>query len=282
MPYLKLVLALNDDYHEAMIAELAEMDFEGFEEQDGFLIAYIDQVNMSDVNREHIEMLLSSYPGNGYVESEQVLDDQNWNESWEATIQPQNIGKFFVRPTWSDEQPAADSILLEIDPKMSFGTGYHETTRLMLRFLPKVIKGGEEVLDAGTGTGILCIASLKLGANYAFGYDIDEWSYQNALENAYINSVADNMEIRRGSFDVIPTDKLFDVIVANINRNIIEEQLPEWTPFLKDDGQLVLSGLLATDQDSIVAQAKRLGLQLRQKKRENEWVALHFSFTKGM
>ena len=276
MAYVKLVITVPDDYQEALIAELAEMEFEGFEQGDGYVAAYIEQKLLSDVYREQIEMLLMAYPGEGHVESEEVLEDQNWNEQWEASIQPQHIGTFFIKPTWSTAGTPEDSILLEIDPKMSFGTGYHETTRLMLHLIPEVIKPGAEVLDAGTGTGVLSIASIKCGASYALGYDIDEWSYNNARENIYLNGTGESIEILQGTDAVIPAGKQFDVVLANINRNIIIDQFEGWLNHIKPGGDLVLSGLMINDQESIERLAGNHHLTPYRITREAEWIAMWF------
>lgn len=276
MPYVKMVIKVPEDYQEALIAELAEMDFDGFETGDDFVAAYIEQKLLSDVYREQIEILLSAYPGDGYVESEEVLEDQNWNEQWEAGIQPQEVGLFFIKPTWSDAAKPDGTILLEIDPKMSFGTGYHETTRLMLRFLPEVIKQGQRILDAGTGSGILSIASIKLGASHVLGYDIDEWSHRNAEENILLNDTDKSVEIRKGTDAVIPEDELYDVVLANINRNIIEDQFERWVEHLRPRGDLILSGLLVSDQEAIEKLAEKHRLTQHKVKRENEWVALWY------
>lgn len=276
MKYIKIVLELTDDYHEAMIAEMLEMEFDGFEQQEGKLIAYISKERFSYGDREQIERLLAVYPGNGYIESEEVVADQNWNEEWEQTIKPQQIGQFFVKPTWQPDTPPEGSILLEIDPKMAFGTGYHETTRLMLKLLPQAVESGDLVLDAGTGTGVLAIGAAKLGVEEVFAFDTDEWSFRNATENVLINQVDKQIEIAEGSTETIPSDKLFDVVLANINRNVIIEMLPVLTKHLLGGGDLVLSGLLVSDKETILEQPALADFQLLESLRENNWIALHF------
>ncbi len=162
-----------------------------------------------------MDQLLAGFPGNCFIESEEIVADQNWNEQWEETISAQTIGRFYVKPTWDNSTVPPDKILLEIDPKMSFGTGYHETTRLMLRFLPDVLEEGDHVIDAGTGTGILSIAAIKLGAKSAFAFDIDEWSINNTLENIILNGVSKKITVREGSSEVILGEEKADVLLAN-------------------------------------------------------------------
>lgn len=275
MKYIKLVLSISNSYQDALIAELLEMEFDAFEQQEGKLITYIPKEQFSDVNRERIEQLLAAYPGDGHIQSEEVVADKNWNEVWEKTIKAQQIGKFYLKPTWISGTRPEGTILLEIDPKMAFGTGYHETTRLMLRLLPKVVKQGDHILDAGTGTGVLAIATIKLGAGRAFAFDIDEWSIQNARENVLINQVDNDVRIKRGSIETVPAEEKFNVVLANINRNTIIELLPDITELLKPDGNLLLSGLLVSDKETVLEQKVLDDFKLVQTSRENNWIALH-------
>jgi ribosomal protein L11 methyltransferase len=279
MKYIKLVIVIDDAYQENLIAELQEMDFDAFEQQDNKIITFVVKERFNDVHREHIERLLAGYPGNGFIQSEEVDADQNWNEAWEQTIKPQQIGPFFVKPTWSRRKSPSEAILLEIDPKMSFGTGYHETTRLILKLLPDIVRPGHKVLDAGTGTGILAIAALKLNAEYAFGFDIDAWSITNARENMLLNKVEERMEVELGSVEVIPSDKEFDLILANINRNTLLDLMASLVRHLSGEGNLILSGLLESDEARIGREANRLGLKKIKKVREKEWIAVWFGFS---
>jgi len=270
---------IDDDYREILIAELLDMDFDSFEELDNKLIAYIEVNRISDVNREHIEYLLDRYPGDNYIILEKMVDEKNWNEFWEQSIEPVSVGAFWIQPTWWHKSPPANKIVLMIDPKMAFGTGYHETTRLMLRALTNVISGGEKVLDVGTGTGILTIASLKLGAFSATGLDVDEWSYQNALENIYINEVKHKADIVLGSIDTLNSKEIYDIILANINRNTIQKLAPVLMKHLcKNTGRLLLSGLLRKDFEAIGQIEAFNPLKLAQTFEEGEWMALQYEY----
>ncbi|MEX0894685.1 MAG: 50S ribosomal protein L11 methyltransferase [Balneolaceae bacterium] len=273
MNHIRIVIEIEDAYQENLIAELMELNFEGFEQFDNLLIAYIPKPGFNDMSRDHIEELLSAYRGSHFIELEE-LEEQNWNETWEKTIKPQEIGPFLVRPTWSDCKPSPGSTLLEIDPKMSFGTGYHATTRLMLRALPSLNLPGKSVLDAGTGTGILAIACIKLGAGSAFAFDVDAWSETNARENILINQVGDKVEVRRGGVEVIPENREFDIVLANINRNVILQMFESLTDFLKQGGALCLSGLLKKDRESILRANRHLQtpLKLADEQGQDEWI----------
>lgn len=274
MKYIKLVIEVANEYQESLIAELFDMDFDGFEQREGQIITYIQKEYFGIGDRERIDQLLAAYPGDGYIESEEVVADQNWNEQWEQTIKAQTIGRFFVKPTWSKDPVPEGKILLEIDPKMSFGTGYHETTRLMLRALPDIVEPNDHIIDAGTGTGILSIAGIKLGAKYALAFDIDEWSISNTEENILLNEVADLITVKKGSSEVIPDGTQADIILANIERNTIVSLLDDFAAALKVNGKMLLSGLLESDKKEIL---KQLGenFKLIDISQESEWIAIY-------
>lgn len=273
MNYLRIEFELPSDLHELFIAELIDLDFYGFEQFDNKLIAYVEKTRFNDSNREYLEQLLSAYSGESILEFEEV-PNQNWNREWEQTIQPQRIGKFLVKPTWSDEKPQGNEFLLEIDPKMSFGTGYHPTTRLMLHQLQQVHLEEKDILDAGTGTGILAIAAVKLGASKAIGFDIDSWSRDNALENIYLNGVEGSVEIRFGGIETVNKLESFDLTLANINRNVLLEMLPFLVNHTRDGGILLLSGLLEKDEEAIRDRIAKLPAQVAEVVHEEEWILI--------
>ena len=273
MDYIRLHITLSDDLHELLIAELFELDFEGFEQESNLLIASVPSSRFDDVIREEITKILYSFE-DAELTKEELISPQNWNEKWENSIEPQTIGNFYVRPTWAKEAPSdSDLIELLIDPKMAFGTGYHSTTRLILGWLSEIISKEDKVLDAGTGTGILGIAALKLGAESAFGFDIDEWSEDNSKENIILNEV-EGFEVKLGSTEVIPTDSTFDVILANINRNALIELIPELLSFLRKEGTLLLSGLLEGDEQTIMNLESVKTLTHLETRQNGEWIAI--------
>lgn len=273
MNYLKLIIELSEHYQEHVIAELMDMDFYGFEQQENRLIAYVEKPRFNDSHREEIEQLIAALPDASFVELSD-LEEENWNATWEESIQPQVIGSFYVRPTWSTAEPPEDKVVLEIDPKMSFGTGYHATTRLMLRQIGRLDCSNKRVLDAGTGTGILAIASCKKGAKHAIGFDFDPWCKRNADENVLINQVQSRVEIRLGGFEQVEDEKPFDLIFANINRNVILEFLKQMIDLLADDGILSLSGLLDSDEKRIREELEKYPVSVSQIEWEGEWIML--------
>ncbi len=270
MKTVELVLSVPDRYHEFLIAELSDLDFESFVADDDRLTAYAPASRWNQVRREEIERWLRMH-GLPDRFGERIVPDENWNARWEETIQPLAVGRFLIRPTWAETPPEhADKVLLEIDPKMSFGTGYHESTRLALGFVPALVQGGERVLDAGTGTGVLAIAALKLGAASAIGCDIDPWAQTNATENALLNGVADRFEVREGSLDVVPeTD--FDLVFANINRNVLLEMMAGFAEKLAGAGRLILAGVLQSDRETMIDASRAAGLAVYDEATEGEW-----------
>jgi len=274
-PYLELKIVMPEKYQEFLIAELNELDFEGFEQDDHFILAFIPASRLDDTAREHIERIISGFEG-AWIESEIIHQPRNWNKEWEGTIQPMDVGNFYIKPTWSMVQVPAGKVVLEIDPKMAFGTGYHETTRLMLRMLEITDCNNTHVLDAGTGSGILAIAALKLGAVSASGFDIDEWSYQNALENAYLNKVDDRFRVMLGTISMIAREQTFELVLANINRNILLDISRDLTAKITENGHLLLSGLMLDDRETILKDEHYSRLRLVDEMTEGEWIAFKF------
>lgn len=267
---------MPESLQELLIAELAELDFEGFDQFDDHMVAWIPENRYDDVSRGAIEQLLGRLGRGAYIRAEQREEPRNWNEEWEAEIKPIKVGRFYITPTWAAGSTPEGFIELLIDPKMSFGTGYHETTRIMLKMMGDAVKPGDKILDAGTGTGILSIAAIKLGAASAFGFDIDEWSYDNAIENSCLNNVSENLMVVLGDDSVIPVDKIYDVVLANINRNILIDMAGRLSECVRPGGLLLISGLLREDEPVILKTTAYESLELVGKESENDWIGLKF------
>lgn len=265
---------MPDELHEVFISGFQDLEFTGFEQDTNRIIAYVDERDMNDSGREMLEQWLMAQREECYIASEELVKERNWNEEWEQTIKPQRIGRFVITPTWADPEISPDDIVLEIDPKMAFGTGYHETTRLMLRLLPEVIENGNHVLDAGTGSGVLAIAALKLGAARALGFDIDEWSYNNATENALLNHVSDRLVIKVGGAETLHNSGAYEVVLANINRNILMDMAEVLAKATKTGGQLLLSGIMREDEQVMLNYPAFKNFSHVESIYENEWVAL--------
>ncbi|HEX9950892.1 MAG TPA: 50S ribosomal protein L11 methyltransferase, partial [Rubricoccaceae bacterium] len=218
---LRLAVSVLPDLRETLVARLALAGFEAFEETPEGVAAYAP---VGTIDRPALADALAAV--GVHAADETTVPDQNWNAVWEATIQPTRVGPFVIAPTWAELSPDLAALtVLRVDPKMAFGTGYHESTRLALGLVaPRVPQGGR-VLDVGAGTGVLALAALQTGAASAIGVDIDPWSVENARENAELNGVADRFENRLGSIEEIP-ETGFDLVLANILRSILVPMMP--------------------------------------------------------
>ena len=272
--HIRLEIRMPDQLQEIFMSAFDGLQFSGFEQFDDRLIAYVDQKEMNDNGREELEQWLAAQREECYIESEQVVEERNWNEEWEQSIRPIRAGRFVITPTWADPEAGPEEIILEIDPKMAFGTGYHETTRLILRLLPDVVQKDDKVLDAGTGSGVLAIAALKLGASHALGFDIDEWSYRNATENALLNHVSDRFVIKEGGAEHIDSTVQYDTVLANINRNILMEMAEKLAGVTRPGRDLILSGLMLPDEEPMLKHAALRDFEHVNSIYENEWVAI--------
>ena len=220
--YLEISIASNEKQRELLIPTMTELGCEGFQETDTSLLCYLEKSRWNDKKFESLKAdlkkILQTISVNAAVQFRE-FSEENWNERWEQTITPIEIGKrLVIKPSWSEYNNTQNRIVIQIDPKMSFGTGYHETTRLTLQLLEKHLKSDITMLDVGTGTGILAIAAVKLGASSATGVDIDEWSIENAKENVVNNSVQGQVTISNTPLREFQPHS-FDLITANLTLN---------------------------------------------------------------
>jgi len=276
--HIELAITTEPAAFDPMTGALAIEGFEGFWEDGDTLRAYMREELWDAGRLEGLRRTLFRITGTLSLPPPSLtltsVAGQNWNRTWELSIGPVRVTeRIVVAPTWHPRRAGPGEIVLTIDPKMSFGTGYHETTRLMLALLERHLTPGARVLDAGTGTGILAIAALKLGASSALGFDIDEWSSVNADENARLNGVSGAFTVRQGDLRAVP-ETGFDLIGANIQKNVIEEMLPGLVSRLAPHGLLLLSGLLVSDREEMIGSLKDAGLLPADERREAEWIAL--------
>lgn len=263
----ELVFALLPDI-------LVEHGFDSFEEQEETLLAYIPESEDKTNLLEGIEQELP-FEGLKLEYTSEAMPDINWNEEWEKNyFQPILIGDnlcLIRAPFHASREDVKTEII--ISPKMAFGTGNHETTALMMSYILSKPMQGLRVLDMGCGTGILGILALKQGASYLTAIDIDEWAYRNVLENASLNNVT-IAEAMQGDATSLATKEPYDLILANITRNILLEDMPAYTAVLKSGGHLVLSGFYEEDVDILVAKAETLGLKKLSVESRNRWTRL--------
>jgi len=263
---------------EILSSILWELDITGINEEVNCLkvFAEID----SKINPEKISGLLEKLKiekllFNFNVE-ENILEEKNWNKEWEESINIIEVSdNLIIRPSFREYNPKPGQLVITIDPKMSFGTGEHPTTKLMLNFIEKYVKPGMKVLDVGSGTGVLAIAAVKLGAGFAIAIDNDEWCLDNGKENSKLNSVSDKVETRLGIVHDIP-EKKFDLILANIQKNVLLKISGELTKRISKNGILILSGLLESDEEDIKRQYQNSYLKMIDKNQLSEWISVVF------
>jgi ribosomal protein L11 methyltransferase len=276
MNYYELLFTTitTEDYQQdLLINTLGDIGFDTFEEVEFGFKAYIP---VDDFDRAVLDEALEVYRDIFTFSYEITLIPQkNWNEVWESNFEPITIqDKIYVRATFHEPRPEFEFEIV-IDPKMAFGTGHHQTTSMMLELLLENDMAGKKLLDMGCGTGILAIMAAKLGAKDIIAIDYDPVCYDSTIENAQLNSVQ-NITALCGSKEVIP-DEQFDVILANINRNILLDQMQRYSEVLRPDGELYLSGFYESpDLDIIMDEARKYGIKYIIHKLNNNWVAAKF------
>ncbi|GGD56200.1 50S ribosomal protein L11 methyltransferase [Muriicola marianensis] len=272
-PYLEYTFKVNpaDPGRDILLAELSALPFESFEETENGLKAYVRKTDWREELLKEVHLLEN--PAFEVSYRWQEIPPENWNERWETHFEPIEIDeRCRVRAPFHIQKDVQFDILIE--PKMSFGTGHHATTHMMLEFLLDMDLAGKTVLDMGCGTAVLAILASMKGASEIDAVDIDPWSYENALENAEKNG-QERIRVYQGDSSAIPQKK-YDLILANINRNVLIDDIPVYVDHLEAGGCLLLSGFYDNDLKSITAHCNAHGLKLDNKKERNSWVAVKF------
>jgi len=274
MKYIRCILELQplQPSTDIFIAALSELGYESFEETDRGLEAYIQEPDWDESAFLRIPFLHNeAWEVNTHWE---VVEPENWNSVWERDYKPIDVrGKCVVRAPFHAERDDVDYDIV-ISPKMSFGTGHHQTTRLMLDYLLDLEVGGASVLDVGTGTGVLAILCGLKGAQGITGIDIDPWSVENAVENAERNG-QNGIEVLEGSMHRV-AGRQFDVVLANINRNALAELMPNFTGALREGGKLLISGFYEEDLPYLKQEAAAHGLLYSSYRVSDLWTAASF------
>lgn len=276
LDYVELTCRLNplQPWSDIFIAELADIGFESFEENDHGFKAYI---NASDFNEQLLNEVFSpegneAKPG---VEYEFIkIDGKNWNQLWESNFEPVLIGNAcYVRAPF---HPARPDVELEfvIEPKMSFGTGHHETTSLMVEWLLEETFEGKSVLDMGCGTGLLAIMAARKGARPVTAIDNYIYAYENTIENAQRNNTP-HINVLHGNAGLLGKET-FDILIANITKNVLLQDMEKYVSVLNPEGVLLLSGFLEKDRADIIECVQSLGLTFAGEKKKKDWLALRF------
>ena len=260
---------------DVLAALLAEVGFESFVPSEEGLEAYVPH-SLYDEN--NITAVVENFPLDGYAitYSSEFIEGEDWNAEWEKNyFQPIVLGEdCVIHSTFHTNVPKARYDIL-IDPKMAFGTGYHQTTCHMLRAILASDMNGKRVLDMGCGTALLAILARKHGATDVVAIDIDEFAYENAKENVVLNNTPD-IEVRLGGADAIKEDDSFDFIIANINRNILLADIKNYVRCMHPGSQIFISGFYTEDMDILKDEAARHGLRYIDYAEDNRWAMMRF------
>lgn len=270
--YIELLLPCSEEQKEILIAELDMEGYESIMETDEGLNSYISK----EAFRENfITDISERYSLDQERISWVLVEEKNWNIEWEKNFEPVAVDDLcYIRAPFHPSGQAGFKHELVVLPRMSFGTGHHATTYLMIKNqVLHIDHKDKKVLDAGCGTAILAVMAEKLGAASIVAYDNNEWSVENAPENVTLNN-CQRISILNGTIDSLSLDKNFDVILANINRNVLLEEIPAYVEHLSENGLLLLSGFFKEDEEEIAAIAERSGLKHQNKDNKDRWSSI--------
>jgi ribosomal protein L11 methyltransferase len=275
MFYTSLQVICTPDFTEILIAEVAEAGFDSFMETEKGFEAYaeeekFDLIKLHDIKERYAAMTRIDYT------FEKILK-QNWNEQWEKSYQAINVeNKCLIRAHFHAEDSRFQYEIV-ITPKMSFGTGHHQTTYLMVKNQMEIDHHNKRVMDAGCGTAILSVMASKLGAREVEAFDIDEWSVVNGQENTNVNGCS-NIRQQQGKLSDLTFDTNFDIILANINKNVLLQEMAQYAAYLNAGGMLLLSGFYENDIDDLLAEAAKYKLKEVRRDNREGWAALLLRF----
>lgn len=255
-------------WNEILMAELIEIGFDSFTEEHDGILAYIQKDLFQEKELQEIHLLQNTEIEISYTYQE--MPNINWNEEWEKNFSPINVeNQVSIRAEFHENQKLPHEIIIQ--PKMSFGTGHHATTYLMIQQMLDMNFNNKTVLDMGCGTSVLAIFAKQKRAAKTVAIDLDEWSVENSKENAARNGV--ELEISQGTAENLGYEN-FDIILANINRNILISDIPTYVSVLNKGGELLLSGLCFFDVDDILEVCNTQNLTLKKKLQREEWISL--------
>lgn len=271
MQYLEFKFSCKEPYREILIAELSEVGYDSFLETDEGFDAYI-QEDLFD--RDSFQQVIDQYQEAASIQvAEGKMPKVNWNEEWEKNYDPIEVGdQVYVRASFHEPRPEFKYEIL-INPKMSFGTGHHATTYLMLSHQLTIDHSGKRVVDIGSGTGILAIMAHQLGAKDIEAFDIDEWCVENGNENFDLNGMS-NVRMGMGTVREVKPEGEFDIVLANINKNVLLDEMEVYATLVKSNGYLLLSGFYEHDVLDIAEKAFQFGFVEKEVQSKDDWAAL--------
>lgn len=271
---LNIKLTPREPWSGILIAELSELGFDGFMESREGIQAY----GPADLDLDEIlkNTSLSRNEGFKFEIEKKIIPQTNWNAEWESNFQPVHVEEYATILAPFHDDSSVRGLKVVIQPQMSFGTGHHQTTWLMTKHLFEMDMPAK-VLDMGTGTGVLAIVAEKLGAKDILAIDIEEWSAQNAIENAELNGCS-KIRVKHGDIDLVEGEH-FGLIIANINKNILKQHMPAYASALDSEGVLLLSGFFTSDVPEMEEYTSAYGLKLTDVIEKDEWAAMKLTKT---
>ncbi len=274
--FINVFIEIPEELFDLSYSVLNDQPIQGIEERTDSLLVSFREEDWTTERAEQIERELVELIPQARIVKQERVEQQNWNASWEQSLEPIVISdRIVITPSWHAESQT-HPICIIVDPKMSFGTGYHPTTRMTTRLLEEYVLPGSKWIDAGTGTGVLAIAAVKLGASSVFAFDNDEWSFENASENVERNAVQDCIEVRQADVFTLELPEA-NGIAANMYRNVLIPVFPKLHAALRAIGDpLIISGILQYDEDELILAARDSGFKHIRTEREDEWLAIVF------
>ena len=271
MDYILINVHCDEPFSEILIAEMELLDFDSFVETEAGFEAYINEAVFS---HPAVQTLFNRYRKQTRIWYElKKVPKVNWNEEWEKNYDPIEVGdQVYIRATFHAPKPEVPYDIV-INPKMSFGTGHHATTHQMVALQMGIDHQDKDVIDIGAGTGILAIMAAKLGAKSVAATDIDDWCIENAEENFGLNNITPAF-VKQGVIADLKLTETYDIVLANINTNILLEEMEHYVNLMRDEAYLLLSGFYTFDQEQILERAESLGLKKVKDSERNKWAAL--------
>ncbi|NJO01947.1 MAG: 50S ribosomal protein L11 methyltransferase [Bacteroidia bacterium] len=271
LSHIEVLIQADPAWQEILIAELSQLGYDTFIEEENALAAYIPEPAFDPNSLS--EVLQSYQPLSDWHYSYQAIAPQNWNAQWEAAYQPVLITEKCLIKSRFHQVASSYPYEITIDPKMSFGTGHHETTSLMVENQLEIDHSGKRVIDAGCGTGVLAILAEKRGAAAVLAFDVEDWAIRNCTENIALNG-CHRIHLFQGTIRDVPEEETYDIVLANINRNVLLEEMAAYQKRLKVGGVLVISGFYEKDSELISQEAARISLSIVNTKTKNNWQAI--------
>lgn len=274
--YINLHFLINEEDYDLAYSILENYNFTGIEEKYDELVLTMELDEYSDNLSNEILSEMNDLNINAELKNTEIIDDKNWNEEYEKKAKPIIVNeRIGITPSWKSEE-IDNEIKILINPKMSFGTGEHSTTRLVCQLMDGLVEKDSEWIDVGTGTGVLAILGIKLGAKSFLAFDNNEWSVDNAVENAKLNNTDDKIIIKESDIDSLDLPSS-DGIVANLFLHLVLKSFDKFYKSLKyNNSTLIISGIMVYDKAIVIEEAELNGFELINTITENEWIAFHF------